>query len=71
MRLTTDGGAAVYGGPAAGGFDDVLPGVMSFFVAFRNEKGEKGTVVPMCLPKDAMERFSAEIKQLTEVVEEE
>lgn len=56
-------GTAVYGGPAVGGLV-ALPGVLSFYVAFKNELGEKGTVVPMCLPKDAMDRLSVEIQQL-------
>ena len=56
-------GSAVYGGPATGGFD-ALPGVLSFFVAFTNEQGERGIVVPMCLPEDAMGRFAMEVEQL-------
>lgn len=58
-------GTAVYCGPAAAGLD-ALPGVLSFYVAFKNEKGEKGTVVPMCLPKDAMDRFKVEVNKLVQ-----
>nr|ACT82248.1 alcohol acyltransferase [Vasconcellea cundinamarcensis] len=47
----------VYGGPAKGGVGPI-PGVTSFFVPFKNRKGEKGIVVPTCLPTPAMERFA-------------
>ena len=59
-------GTAVYGGPATGGFD-ALPGLLSFFVAFTNEQGERGTVVPMCLPKAAMKNFIVEIEKFSQV----
>ncbi|KAK8968387.1 Benzyl alcohol O-benzoyltransferase [Platanthera guangdongensis] len=56
-------GKAVYGGLAKG---DVaaIPGVSSFFIPFVNASGEKGIVVPVCLPAAAMERFSGEIERL-------
>ncbi|KAK8953787.1 Benzyl alcohol O-benzoyltransferase [Platanthera zijinensis] len=56
-------GKAVYGGPAKGGVG-AIPGVASFFVPFVNASGEKGIVVPVCLPAEAMERFSREIERL-------
>ncbi|KAJ1431397.1 Transferase [Sesbania bispinosa] len=54
-------GKAVYGGLAKGGLGDI-PGV-SFYVPFRNSKGEQGRVVPICLPVDAMERFEKELDE--------
>ncbi|CAN6192823.1 unnamed protein product [Urochloa humidicola] len=57
-------GEAVYGGPAKGGEGPVL-GVTNYFSRARNGKGEEGTVVPICLPKDAMEKFQLEIEGLT------
>ncbi|XP_039121200.1 benzyl alcohol O-benzoyltransferase-like [Dioscorea cayenensis subsp. rotundata] len=56
-------GKAVYGGPAKGGVG-AIPGVASFYIPFRNGKGEDGIVVPVCLPGDAMERFVKEIEGL-------
>lgn len=57
-------GAPVYGGPAKGG-EGPLPGVTNYFSRSRNGKGEEGTVVPICLPKDAMEKFQLEVEGLT------
>ncbi|XP_073102164.1 benzyl alcohol O-benzoyltransferase [Elaeis guineensis] len=56
-------GKAVYGGPAKGGVG-AIPGVASFYIPFKNAKGEDGIVVPICLPAPAMERFVAEIEGL-------
>ncbi|CAI8601796.1 unnamed protein product [Vicia faba] len=53
-------GKAVYGGPAKGGVGAV-PGVASFYIPFVNGKGEKGLVIPVCLPAQAMERFVVEL----------
>ncbi|KAB1205269.1 Benzyl alcohol O-benzoyltransferase [Morella rubra] len=52
-------GKAVYGGPAK-----AVAGVVSFYVPYRNKKGEDGIVVPICLPGPAMERFSKELDYL-------
>ncbi|CAN6206715.1 unnamed protein product [Urochloa humidicola] len=57
-------GEAVYGGPAKGGEGPVL-GVTNYFSRAKNGKGEEGTVVPICLPRDAMEKFQLEIQGLT------
>jgi hypothetical protein len=57
-------GEAVYGGPAKGG-EGPLPGVTNYFSRAKNGKGEEGTVVPICLPKDAMEKFQLEVEGLT------
>ncbi|KAF8380840.1 hypothetical protein HHK36_028335 [Tetracentron sinense] len=54
-------GKAVYGGPAKGGVG-AIPGVASFYIPFRNGKGEDGIVVPVCLPGPAMERFVVELE---------
>ncbi|KAK7345239.1 hypothetical protein VNO77_15833 [Canavalia gladiata] len=53
-------GKAVYGGPAKGGVG-AIPGVSSFFVPFKNAKGEEGLVIPLCLPSEAMDRFVKEL----------
>ncbi|KAL3529800.1 hypothetical protein ACH5RR_009122 [Cinchona calisaya] len=54
-------GKPTYGGPAKGGVG-AIPGVASFYVPFKNKKGEKGIVVPICLPAFAMERFERELQ---------
>ncbi|KAF6168907.1 hypothetical protein GIB67_038404 [Kingdonia uniflora] len=56
-------GKPVYGGPAKGGVG-AIPGVASFYIPFRNKKGEDGIVVPICLPGPAMERFIHELECL-------
>lgn len=53
-------GKAVYGGPAKGGVG-AIPGVASFYIPFKNDKGEEGLVIPVCLPTQAMERFVKEL----------
>ncbi|CAN6206716.1 unnamed protein product [Urochloa humidicola] len=57
-------GEAVYGGPAKGG-EGPFPGVTNYFSRARNGKGEESIVVPVCLPKDAMEKFQLEVQGLT------
>ncbi|RDX96302.1 13-hydroxylupanine O-tigloyltransferase, partial [Mucuna pruriens] len=52
-------GRPLYSGLAKGGLGD-FPG-LSFYVPYINSKGEKGRVVPICLPEDAMERFEKEL----------
>jgi hypothetical protein len=39
--------------------------VANYFLRSKNGKGEEGTVVPICLPKDAMEKFQLEVELLT------
>ncbi|CAL9776639.1 unnamed protein product [Musa acuminata subsp. burmannicoides] len=58
-------GKAAYGGPAKGGVG-AIPGVASFYIPFRNGKGEDGIVVPVCLPGPAMEKFTMEMESLIE-----
>ncbi|TVU10659.1 hypothetical protein EJB05_44203, partial [Eragrostis curvula] len=57
-------GEAVYGGPAKGG-EGPFPGVANYFSRCKNDKGEEGTVVPVCLPADAMDKFQLEVEALT------
>ncbi|KAF7110372.1 hypothetical protein CFC21_110488 [Triticum aestivum] len=57
-------GEAVYGGPAKGG-EGPIPGVTNYFSRSKNGKGEEGTVVPISLPKDAMDKFHLEVEGLT------
>ncbi|XP_068669599.1 benzyl alcohol O-benzoyltransferase [Aristolochia californica] len=57
-------GKPVYGGAAKGGVG-AIPGVASFYIPFRNSKGETGIVVPVCLSGPAMEKFVSEIESLT------
>ncbi|XP_043708157.1 benzyl alcohol O-benzoyltransferase-like [Telopea speciosissima] len=54
-------GKAIYGGAAKGGVG-TNPGLLSFYVPFRNHKGQDGIVVPVNLPGPAMERFMREIE---------
>ncbi|XP_022148537.1 benzyl alcohol O-benzoyltransferase-like [Momordica charantia] len=56
-------GKAIFAGPAVGGVATV-PGLTSFYVPFTNRKGEKGTVVPFCLPAPAMDRFVVQLDAL-------
>ncbi|KAK3197983.1 hypothetical protein Dsin_021398 [Dipteronia sinensis] len=56
-------GKAVYGGAAKGGVG-AIPGVASFYIPFKNNKGEDGIVVPVCLPAPAMVRFVKELDTL-------
>lgn len=52
-------GEPVYGGTAKAGIA-TFPGV-SFYVPFKNKKGENGTVVAISLPALAMEKFVEEL----------
>uniref|UniRef100_A0A6V7QXM3 Benzyl alcohol O-benzoyltransferase n=1 Tax=Ananas comosus var. bracteatus TaxID=296719 RepID=A0A6V7QXM3_ANACO len=56
-------GKPVYGGPAKGGVG-AIPGVASFYIPFTNAQGERGVVVPVCLPGPAMDEFVAELHTL-------
>lgn len=47
---------AIFGGPITGG-SGIIRGVTSFCISFMNRNGEKGTVITLCLPPPAMERF--------------
>ncbi|GER47056.1 HXXXD-type acyl-transferase family protein [Striga asiatica] len=56
-------GAAAYGGAAKGGVG-AIPGVASFYIPMKNGSRERGVVVPVCLPADAMEVFVREVKAM-------
>ncbi|KAM4075868.1 hypothetical protein ACJW30_12G021600 [Castanea mollissima] len=56
-------GKPVYGGAAKGGVG-AIPGVSSFLIPFKNNMGEDGIVVPICLPAPAMEIFVKELDGL-------
>ncbi|KAL3518933.1 hypothetical protein ACH5RR_021522 [Cinchona calisaya] len=56
-------GKPAYGGPAKGGVG-AIPGVASFYIPFKNKIGEKGIVVPICLPGFAMKRFVSELETM-------
>lgn len=47
------------------------PGVASFLCSFENGKGEKGIVVPACLPEKVMEKFLEELDYMTHAVPNE
>ncbi|XP_021856160.2 benzyl alcohol O-benzoyltransferase-like [Spinacia oleracea] len=55
-------GPPVYGGNVVGGTDFV-----SVYIGLKNGKGEKGILVPICLPKNAMDIF---VKQLNGLLSE-
>uniref|UniRef100_M8C3V7 Uncharacterized protein n=1 Tax=Aegilops tauschii TaxID=37682 RepID=M8C3V7_AEGTA len=57
-------GEAVYGGPAKDG-EGPIPGVTNYFSRSKNGKGEEGTVVPISLPKNAMDKFQLDVECLT------
>uniref|UniRef100_A0ACD5WPS8 Uncharacterized protein n=1 Tax=Avena sativa TaxID=4498 RepID=A0ACD5WPS8_AVESA len=57
-------GQAIFAGPAKCG-EGPFPGVTTYFSMSKNGKGEEGTAVPICLPKDAMEKFKLHLQGLT------
>ncbi|KAF7074359.1 hypothetical protein CFC21_079232 [Triticum aestivum] len=57
-------GKPVYAGPAKGGVG-AIPGVASFFIAVRNDMGEEGIAVPVCMPGPTMDKFVEEMGKLT------
>ncbi|KAG6605172.1 Benzyl alcohol O-benzoyltransferase, partial [Cucurbita argyrosperma subsp. sororia] len=60
-------GNAIFGGPAMAGAATV-PGLTSFCMRFKNNKGEEGIVVPLSLPAPAMERFVLELEDLFKTI---
>ncbi|XP_050221520.1 benzyl alcohol O-benzoyltransferase-like isoform X2 [Mercurialis annua] len=52
-------GKAIYGGVAK-----AIPILVSYYVAYENEKGENGFVLLACLPAQVMERFAEELQNL-------
>ncbi|CAN6577293.1 unnamed protein product [Malus baccata var. baccata] len=57
-------GKAAYGGPAKGRV------VASYYIPFRDNRGEDGIVVPVCLPAVAMEKFIKELDAMLNADEE-
>lgn len=57
-------GRPVYAGPAWPGGALALPWVSSFVLSFRNRNGDDGAVVPVCLPRPAMDRLVDEMGKL-------
>ncbi|KAJ0967966.1 hypothetical protein J5N97_024883 [Dioscorea zingiberensis] len=57
-------GAPLYGGPGRGSVGED-PGFSSFFIRFRNSKGEDGILVQVSLPPLAMQRFLVDIESMT------
>ncbi|XP_057467459.1 alcohol acyltransferase 16-like [Actinidia eriantha] len=53
-----------WGKPVYGGLAGASP-LISFYARFKDNRGEDGTVVLMCLPEAAMERFQEELKKMT------
>lgn len=53
-------GTAEYGGPALCGID-VVAGVVSFALPYKNTEGEKGIRFTMSLPPNAMDKFINEL----------
>ncbi|KAK4430469.1 Benzyl alcohol O-benzoyltransferase [Sesamum alatum] len=56
-------GPALYAGPAEAG-SGVVPGLLSFHIPFKNNKGESGKLVPIWLPANAMEVFVKEVEKM-------
>ncbi|MCL7038145.1 hypothetical protein MKW94_029575 [Papaver nudicaule] len=57
-------GKELYGGHAIGSRCPVL-WMASFYISYRNNKGDQGILVPVCLPRLAMNKFVVEIKSIT------
>ncbi|MCL7023601.1 hypothetical protein MKW94_023037 [Papaver nudicaule] len=57
-------GKELYGGYAIGSQCAVL-WMASFYISYRNNKGDEGILVPVCLPRLAMNKFVVEIKSMT------
>ncbi|KAL2252584.1 UNVERIFIED_CONTAM: Benzyl alcohol O-benzoyltransferase, partial [Sesamum indicum] len=62
-NLEIGGGSPVFCGPAKAGVG-VIPGLGSLNIPFKNNKGEKGKLVPICLPANAMEVFVKELETI-------
>jgi hypothetical protein len=51
------------GGPAKAGVG-AIPGAPSFYIPYKNSKGEDGIVITICLPAPAMKIFAEELDYL-------
>ncbi|RWR82084.1 benzyl alcohol O-benzoyltransferase-like protein [Cinnamomum micranthum f. kanehirae] len=58
-------GVPVYSGPPKSVVGE-NPGMLSFYVPFRNGKGEEGLVALVCLPEPEMEKFSIEVDSMVD-----
>ncbi|KAG6385980.1 hypothetical protein SASPL_154863 [Salvia splendens] len=56
-------GKPAYGGVARGGVDS-FPCAVSYFMPFKNSKGEEGIMVPLCLPPKAMDVLIHELQKM-------
>ncbi|KAK4430471.1 Benzyl alcohol O-benzoyltransferase [Sesamum alatum] len=56
-------GTPVYSGPTKGGVG-VVPGLLSFHIPVKNNKGDRGILVPIWLPANAMEVFVKEVEKM-------
>ncbi|XP_019192917.1 PREDICTED: benzyl alcohol O-benzoyltransferase-like isoform X2 [Ipomoea nil] len=54
-------GQSVFGGPAHGGVGGI-PGLITFYIPYEDNKGDHGILVPMCLPAIAMGKFVKELE---------
>jgi len=53
-----------WGLPVYAGTAGELPGAATFYISYKNKKGEKGVLFPTCLPAPAMERFVVELNSM-------
>lgn len=59
-RVDYGWGKPAYGGVAVSG--GVVPGLVSYYTPFKNEEGEEGIAVPICLPSNEMKVFVKELE---------
>ncbi|XP_043697757.1 uncharacterized protein LOC122648611 [Telopea speciosissima] len=59
-------GKPIYGSIAKGAVEP-YPALCSFYIPFKDHKGEDGIMVPVCLPEPAMKRFVTEIESMIKV----
>ncbi|KAI3839700.1 hypothetical protein MKW98_010005 [Papaver atlanticum] len=57
-------GEVVYGGQAIGNKPTSNHWMSSYYMSHKNNKGEKGCLVPVCLPTLAMKKFVVEIESM-------
>ncbi|KAH9626921.1 hypothetical protein KSS87_014982 [Heliosperma pusillum] len=58
-------GKPAYGGPTEVWFGRPTTGFGNYYLPGKNSNGESGILVPMCLPRCAMDRFVQELKSIT------
>lgn len=62
-KLDFGWGPPLYAGIAKGGVGPI-PGLSTFYMSVNNGKGNKGIVIPICLPENAMDIFVKELNGL-------